>query len=72
MFECCLSSATYFASDRKVIKMATALVSHNSALDSTGGWECLGIAHTKLTYRFEGRAFRLTDVAGNVVEKLLG
>ena len=52
--------------------MATALVSHNSALDSTGGWECLGIAHTKLTYRFEGRAFRLTDVAGNVVEKLLG
>jgi hypothetical protein len=26
---------------------------------------------TKLTYRFQGRDFRLTDVAGNVVEKLL-
>lgn len=30
-----------------------------------------GIDHTKLTYRFQGRDFRLTDVAGNVVEKLL-
>ena len=32
---------------------------------------CLGIDHKKLTYRFEGRDYRLTDVAGNVVEKLL-
>jgi hypothetical protein len=32
---------------------------------------CLGIDHTRLTYRFEGRDYRLTDVAGNVVEKLL-
>src|SRR3954471_23378380 len=32
---------------------------------------CLGVDHTKLTYRFEGRDYRLTDVAGNVVEKLL-
>ena len=31
----------------------------------------LGIDHKKLTYRFQGRDFRLTDVAGNVVEKLL-
>ena len=31
----------------------------------------LGIDHTKLTYRFEGRDFRLTDVAGNVVDKLI-
>ena len=30
-----------------------------------------GIEHTKLTYRFQGRDFRLTDVAGKVVEKLL-
>jgi hypothetical protein len=29
-----------------------------------------GLEHTKLTYRFQGRDFRLTDVAGNVVEKL--
>jgi hypothetical protein len=31
----------------------------------------LGFDHTKLTYRFQGRNFRLTDVHGNVVEKLL-
>jgi hypothetical protein len=30
-----------------------------------------GIEHTKLTYRFQGRDFRLTDVAGEVVTKLL-
>jgi hypothetical protein len=32
---------------------------------------CLGIDHTRLTYRFQGRAFRLTDVAGNVVRAVL-
>jgi hypothetical protein len=32
---------------------------------------CLGIDHKRLTYRFGGRDFRLTDVAGNVVEELL-
>ena len=31
----------------------------------------LGIDHTKLTYRFQGRDFRLTDVFGNVVQKLI-
>jgi hypothetical protein len=31
----------------------------------------LGIDHTKLTYRFQGRDFRLTDVSGNVITKLL-
>jgi hypothetical protein len=31
----------------------------------------LGLDHTKLTYRFQGRAFRLTDVEGQVVKKLL-
>ena len=31
----------------------------------------LGIDHLKLTYKFQGRDFRLTDVAGNVVTKLL-
>lgn len=30
-----------------------------------------GIGHTKLTYRFQGRDFRLTDVEGRVVNKLL-
>ncbi len=32
----------------------------------------MGIDHTKLTYRFQGRDFRLTDVAGNVIEQLVG
>jgi hypothetical protein len=31
----------------------------------------LGIEHTKLTYRFAGRDFRLTDVHGQVVDGLL-
>lgn len=31
----------------------------------------LGIDHKRLTYRFQGRDFRLTDVAGNVVTGLL-
>ena len=31
----------------------------------------LGLDHTKLTYRFNGRDFRLTDVAGNVIPEIL-
>jgi hypothetical protein len=31
----------------------------------------LGFDHTKLTYRFQGRDFRLTDVHGEVVNALL-
>jgi uncharacterized protein (DUF1501 family) len=31
----------------------------------------MGIDHTKLTYRFQGRDFRLTDVHGEVVTKIL-
>ena len=31
----------------------------------------MGIDHTKLTYSFQGREFRLTDVEGVLVEKLL-
>jgi hypothetical protein len=32
---------------------------------------CLGIDHKRLTYKFQGRHFRLTDVAGNVNTKIL-
>ena len=32
---------------------------------------CLGLEHTRLTYHHMGRDFRLTDVAGNVVPKML-
>ena len=31
----------------------------------------MGLNHEKLTYRFQGRDYRLTDVSGNVVKKLL-
>lgn len=32
---------------------------------------CLGYDHTRLTYRFQGRDYRLTDVHGNVVRPIL-
>jgi hypothetical protein len=32
---------------------------------------CLGVDHTKLTFKYQGRHFRLTDVHGNVVKPLL-
>ena len=32
---------------------------------------CLGVDHTKLTYKFQGRHFRLTDVHGNVIQNIL-
>ena len=32
---------------------------------------CLGIDHQRLTFRFQGRDFRLTDIHGNVVQNLL-
>jgi len=32
---------------------------------------CLGVDHKKLTFQFQGRHFRLTDVAGEVVDGLL-
>jgi hypothetical protein len=31
----------------------------------------LGIDHTRLTYRFQGRQFRLTDVHGEIVQGIL-
>jgi hypothetical protein len=32
---------------------------------------CLGFDHTKLTFRFQGRDYRLTDVHGKVVKEIL-
>ncbi|MEK7832611.1 MAG: DUF1501 domain-containing protein, partial [Acidobacteriota bacterium] len=32
---------------------------------------CLGIDHTRLTFKFQGRYYRLTDVHGNVVKQIL-
>ena len=33
---------------------------------------CLGLDHTRLTFRFQGRDYRLTDVHGTVVQDILG
>jgi hypothetical protein len=32
---------------------------------------CLGIDHTRLTFKFQGRYYRLTDVHGNLVKQVL-
>lgn len=32
---------------------------------------CLGVDHTKLTYKFQGRHFRLTDVHGHIVKDIV-
>ncbi|MFN7925263.1 MAG: DUF1501 domain-containing protein [Bryobacteraceae bacterium] len=32
---------------------------------------CMGVEHTKLTFKFQGRHYRLTDVHGTVVRELL-
>jgi hypothetical protein len=32
----------------------------------------MGMDHKKLTYRFGGRDMRLTDVHGEVIEKIVG
>jgi hypothetical protein len=31
----------------------------------------MGLDHTRLTYRYSGRDFRLTDVKGNVVKDII-
>src|SRR5207249_2765274 len=33
--------------------------------------QCLGVDHKQLTFKFQGRHFRLTDVHGEVVKKIL-
>ncbi|MBL8177323.1 MAG: DUF1501 domain-containing protein, partial [Bryobacterales bacterium] len=32
---------------------------------------CLGVDHLRLTYRYQGRDFRLTDVGGSLIRKIL-
>src|SRR6201988_4267674 len=52
--------------------------SYNVVSDPVSVWDLqatilhlMGIDHTKLTYRFQGRDFRLTDVHGQVVKQIL-
>jgi|HigsolmetaAR201D_1030396.scaffolds.fasta_scaffold10015_2 Arylsulfatase A and related enzymes len=60
---------TYGASDEYGIKVAEDGV-HVHDFHATI-LHLLGFDHTKLTFRHAGRDFRLTDVAGNVVTKIL-
>ena len=32
---------------------------------------CLGINHKRMTFAYQGRDFRITDVHGNVIQDLL-
>jgi len=60
---------TYGSSDDLAFRVATDPV-HVHDLQATI-MHLLGFDHTKLTYRFQGRDFRLTDVHGRVVGPLL-
>ena len=60
---------TYGASDEVGFRAAEDRV-HLNDLHATI-LHLLGIDHEKLTYRHAGRDFRLTDVAGNVVKKII-
>jgi hypothetical protein len=31
----------------------------------------MGLEHTQLTYKYQGRNFRLTDVSGDILTKLI-
>jgi hypothetical protein len=57
------------ASDDLGFKVASDMV-HIHDLQATI-LHLLGFDHTKLTYRFQGRDFRLTDVHGHVVKAIL-
>jgi len=61
---------TYGASDDLGLRAAVDPV-HVHDLQATI-LHLLGLDHEKLTYRFQGRDYRLTDVFGKVVKKLLG
>jgi hypothetical protein len=64
-----LAGARYGATDEIGLKAVENRVSvhdlHATILDT------LGINHEQLTYRLNGRDFRLTDVAGRVVKEIL-
>ncbi len=60
---------THGESDDLGFKVAKDLV-HVHDLQATL-MHCLGFDHTKLTYRFQGRDYRLTDVHGSVVKPIL-
>lgn len=60
---------TYGATDELGYNAVTDIV-HVNDLHATI-LHLLGIDHLRLTYRYQGRDFRLTDVSGEVVRKIL-
>jgi hypothetical protein len=57
---------------------ATDDVGHRAAVDRVSVHDLhatilhlLGMDHRRLTYRYNGRQFRLTDVSGNVIRTIL-
>ena len=59
---------TYGATDEYGIKSVEGRM-HTNDLHATL-LALMGLDHTQLTYRYNGRDFRLTDVAGNVVQEI--
>jgi hypothetical protein len=66
---CVKRGTVYGATDDFGFK-ATDKPVHNHDLHATI-LHMLGLDHTKLTYRYSGRDFRLTDVAGNVIHEII-
>ena len=60
--------ATYLA---HINVMLRPLVNDPQGLAVRDGLHALGFDHEKLTYRYNGRDFRLTDVYGSVVKDVL-
>ncbi len=61
--------ATYGATDEYGIKAVEGRM-HTNDLHATL-LALMGLDHEKLTYRYAGRDFRLTDVAGNVIREIM-
>jgi Protein of unknown function (DUF1501) len=66
---CVKQGTVYGATDDFGFK-ATEKPVHNHDLHATI-LHMMGLDHTKLTYRYSGRDFRLTDVAGNVIQEII-
>ena len=62
-------AGTHLRRDRRLLLQRRARRRARARLERDAA-ACLGIDHTRLTYKFQGRYYRLTDVEGHVVEKL--
>jgi len=62
-------SLTYGATDEFGFKAVENPVTPNDIHATV--LQLLGLDHTRLTFRYSGRDFRLTDVAGNVIQEIL-